>query len=194
MKKTAFTHPLSFHAIQVLTAQRNSGISSKINNLKLADVKDDNSYAKTVERIKNEVLLTPVAISDPTCNEPEYEEIKPSVQQLMLGLSNKDHFIHEVTFLVTGDTILFNYSPSGMSSSSSSSGIVKPQGSSIKVYVDLPNVNPEAAKARAKLELTLTQNLITGNNAQIKDWNIATENHLTEALETKRMKLISMFG
>ena len=111
------------------------------------------------------------------------------------GVANRNHYIHKISFLFSGDSELFSYKPeSGFSYSSSDSGLILPDRNRLLVEVDLPELNPDQAIKVARNLLRMTIEFVDKNNASIKAWSIAIEQRIDAQLKQKREQLIKIFG
>ena len=189
-----FTSPNGRPFMSELKRQKEAGINSLINNLKIGDVKDDDKFARTSSRIKNSVLLKKVELGEPKCVDYEYEERALSMQQQVLGMS-RHHYVHTVEFPFTGDTELFDHTPEvGFSHSSSDRGLVLPSYNRLTVYVDLPELNPTRAIAEARNLLSMTMQFVNSNNASIDAWSQSISHRIDQQLQQKREELAKFFG
>jgi len=83
-------------------------------NLQIRDVKDDNQFASTVQRIKQQVLLTPIVFGEPKIS-GHYQTTRqvPAHFQNPWG-GTQEVFIVTVDFPFTGSYELLSYSPNGV--------------------------------------------------------------------------------
>lgn len=189
-----FSSPNGRPLISELKRSRESKINSLINNLKLNDLKDDNSFETTAAIIKREILFTPVVIGDPKLLDYEFKEMPFTFQQQLMG-GSRNHYVHTISFPYTGDTELFSYSPEqGFSFSASDHGLIIPYGREINVDVDLPELNPEQAISQARQLIRMTLQFANSNNETIKSWNVIIGQRIDEMLKTKKEELIRIFG
>ena len=115
-----FTSPNGLPFMSELKRQKEAGINSLINNLKIGDVKDDSKFAQTSTRIKNSVILKKVEFGEPKCVDHEYEDRPLNMQQQLIGGVSRHHYKHQIEFPFTGDSELFDHTPeNGFSFSSS---------------------------------------------------------------------------
>lgn len=189
-----FTSPNNRPYMAELKRQKEAGINSLINNLKIGDVKDDAKFAQTSSRIKNSVLLKKVEFGEPKCTDHEYEDRPLSMQQQLIG-GTRHHYIHTVEFPFTGATELFDHTPEGgFSYSSSDRGLILPDYNRLTVYVDLPQLNPQGAIAEARSLLSMTMQFVNSNNASIDAWSQSVSQRIDQQLQQKREELIKLFG
>lgn len=193
MQLNNFTSTFSLSPIVVLLREKESKINSLINNLKIGDVREDENFNDTTNRIKQTILLTPVTIGEPKYIDHEYEERPLNMTEQLLGRS-KDHYIYTISFQFTGSDELFNYVPDGFSVSSSDHGVIMPYSRQITVKVDLPVLDTQRAIAVANDYLSLTKQLIEGNNITVSNWTTGVEQTINERLKQKREELIKNFG
>jgi hypothetical protein len=189
-----FTSPYNLPFLSELKSQREKMINNLINNLKIGDVKDDKKFEQTTLRVKRQILLTPVQIGEPKFTDYEYEERQLSMQQQLVGVGGRHHYIHKISFPFTGDSELFSHIPeNGFTYSSSDHGLILPDSNAIEVEVDLPELNPQKAIAEARNLLSMTLQFVNSNNATIQTWSVAVGQRIDEQLKQKRAELIKLF-
>ncbi len=191
--ENSFTSPRQLPRFSELLRQKELTIDSLINNLRIADVKDDVVFQNTVNRIKRSVLLQPVAFGEPAFVDHSYESRQLSFQQQMSGLS-PHLYTHTVSVPFTGNNELFSYAPDNYSFSSSDRGIILPYSNEITIYVNLAELNPEEALSQARRDLDMTFRLVEINNTSLKAWSTTVENRIDQQLSQKREQLINLFG
>lgn len=189
-----FTSPYDLPYLNDFKRERELKINSLINNLKLNEVKDDQVFLKTQERIKKNILIEPVEIGDPKLNDYEYQEKSLSFEQQLIG-GSKNHYIHKILFPIKGNYELISYKPeSGFTYHSSDHGLILPYGNTLIVEVDLPELNPDRAIIEANKYLSMTIQFVNSNNTSVKLWNTNIEQRIDELLNQKREELIRIFG
>lgn len=190
-----YTSPSNRPFFSELKRQRETGINSLINNLKIDDVKDNDKFAKTATQIKNTILLRKVEFGEPKFVDYEFEDRPLSMQQQLIGGISPNHYIHEIEFPFTGSTELFDHTPeNGFSFSSSDRGLILPDYNSLTVYVDLPELNPTRAVAEARSLLSMTMQFVNSNNASLESWTVSVGQRIDQLLQQKREELIKLFG
>jgi hypothetical protein len=195
MKNNYISHVTMPHFSQFLS-ERGSKIRVLVNQLKFPDVEKDEDFEKSKQKIKNAILLTPVAMGVPVFKDYEYEERNIRVEQRFFdGQPSRDNYIHEISFPFTGSQELFNYSPSSYSTRSSDHGLIKPSTSnSVTVYVELNEISPDSAISQAHSLIRLTNEFVEGNSKEVKTWNTAIEKHIDDVMEAKQNELFRIFG
>jgi hypothetical protein len=162
--------------------QKELKITTLINSLKIDDVKEDSSYAKTIAKIKSEVAISLVEIQDPVHKDFKYD-------------STSRQYVHDISFPFTGDKELFRLTPpSGISFGGSDHGIIAPLSNSIIVHVPQTDTDPQKAISSARQLLRLTISIAESNNVSLKDWNERTAQRVESELAVKREELIRFFG
>ncbi|HCS20117.1 MAG TPA: hypothetical protein DIW47_06065 [Bacteroidetes bacterium] len=189
-----FTSPENRPFFSELLRKREAGINSLINNLKIADVKEDEKFVQTATRIKNSVLLQKVEFGDPRFVDHQFEDKPLNIQQQLIGGMSRNHYVHEILFPFTGDTMLFDHAPNEFSRSSSDRGLILPGFNNLRVYVDLPELNPTRAIVEAQGLLSLTMQFVSRNNAAVDSWTTIVSQTIDHLLELKREELIKIFG
>ena len=192
--KNHYVSHYNIPSLSQLTSQRIQSISPLINKLKFKEVEEDKIFEETKQRIKKAVLLVPLTIEEPVFEDYDYEEIPLKFEQQIFGNVSKDHYYHTVTYKYTGDKELFMHTPDNFSYYSSDHGVIEPSRNTIKVIVDLQEINPEKSKDEANKLFRLTKNIGETNSSTIKPWNIAVEKRIDEELEAKRNELFKIFG
>lgn len=192
--KNNYTSPYNLTPISELKSKRESKINTLINNLKIGEVKEDAKFIETLIGIKNSVLLTPIEFGEPKFIDHEFEEIALTMQQQLIGGVSRNHYYHKVSFPFTGDREIFSYKPETFSFSSSDRGLIIPYSNNLTVVIDLPELNPDRAIAEAKNLLSMTIQLVSGNNASLQSWIVVTSQRIDEQLKVKREELIRIFG
>jgi hypothetical protein len=190
-----FISPNSLPFLVTLKKERENRINNLINIIKIHDVREDASFEKTTLRIKNEILLPPIIIGEGKFINYEFREIPLSFNQQVLGMGNKNHYLHQVEFPFTGSKELFSHIPeTGFSYSSSDRGIILPGANYITVIVDLPEINPQKSISEANNLLNMTLQFVNGNNLSIQSWNTYIEQKIDNELTKKREALMEIFG
>tara|TARA_R110002050_G_scaffold246708_1_gene384489 strand:- start:1275 stop:1805 length:531 start_codon:yes stop_codon:yes gene_type:complete len=174
--------------------ERNNSIKSLVNKLKFKDVEDDEVFKKTKKSVKDSILFNPIIIEEPEFKDFEYEEIPLKIEQQYFGEQSKDHYYHEINYKIAGDKELLFYTPENFSYSTSDHGILEPNGNSIKVIVDLPEINPEKAKIEANKLFKLTKKIAEQNSETAISWNLGMSRKIEKDLENKREELNRIFG
>ena len=192
--KNHYVSHFNLPSLSQLTSQRIQSISPLINKLKFKDVEEDKIFEETKQKIKAAILFKPLSIEEPVFVDYDYEEIPVRFEQQIFGHVGKDHYYHTVTYKYTGDKELFMHTPDRFSYSSSDHGIIEPSKNSIKVIVDLQEINPEKAKAEANSLVNLTKNIGETNSLSIIPWNTAVEKRIDDEMEAKRNELFKIFG
>lgn len=192
--ENTYTSPGEITNIRELKSDKESKINSLVNNLKIKDVEDDKAFENTINSIKRAVLINPVVLQEPEFVDHKYSEKRLSFTDQVAGLS-KDHYYHEVSFPFTGSKEIFLHQPEdGFSWSSSEYGLIMPRNSSIRVYVDLPQLDPEKAKSEARRLLSMTLQFVDKNNRSVESWNAGWSSRIETQLKNKREELIKLFG
>jgi hypothetical protein len=167
---TTFTLPTRLPGLYELKKVRESRIKSLINNLKYHETKMDASFEKTKARIKNEVLIEPVVFSEPSFLDHTYEERPVSFSNQLVG-GVRDHYLHTISVIFTGERQLFNYIPEGYTFNMKDKGIAQPDHNQIRLEIDLPELNPKLAIQKTKEMLASTYSLINLNNSSMIKWS-----------------------
>jgi|GEM_PF-2763892 len=194
--KNNYFNPFQMGHLSQFLSERSKKINSLVNKLKFQDVEQDDTFESRKQRIKDEILITPVSIDAPVFKDFEHEErdIKPQ-QRFFDSQPSRDNYVHEVSFPYTGSRELFDYVSSGYSTYSSDHGLIKPSTSnSISVYVDLGEISPEIAVNKSQSLMRLTKEIVERNSNEVKIWNTSIEKHIDEVMEAKRDELFRIFG
>lgn len=190
---TTFILPTQLPSLYELQKTRESKINFLINNLKYQDTKDDDVFERTKNKIKKEVLITPVVFSEPSYLGHSYTDKQVSFPNQLIGVSG-NHYIHKISVIFNGDIELFSYIPNKFSFGISERGIVQPDYNQILLEVDLPTLNPDLAIQNAKSMLSSTYRLIEMNNSAITWWSKNIEKRIDYQLDMKRKELETLFG
>lgn len=189
-----FTSPYNRPYFLQLKLKREESIISLINSLKIGDVKDDEKFAQTTQKIKNSVLLKKVVVGEPKNVDYKYEQRPLNMNQQLIGGISIHHYIHEIEFPFFGDSEFFDHIPEiGFSYSSSDHGLILPYHNKIKVYVDLPELNPTRAIAVAENFLSMNIQFVNANNASVDSWAVSVIHRIEHLLLEKREELVKLF-
>lgn len=186
--------PSNLKSISYLFEEKSQLLKSLINNLKPNDVKDG-YYDQTLDRIKKEVLLTPVTIG-----EPKIIDHRSEVRQMPANYMNpfphkKDVTTVSVQFPFEGSRELFSYSPSGYSYSSSSTGVYQPSSKdSILITVEVDALDKEVTLSKARQQMETTFSLIRQINPSAENWTKSQEPMIEEMLQNRKSELDNFYS
>lgn len=165
-------------------------------NLRINEVKEDADFQKTINRVKNSILLNSVTFQEPTITgHQQVEKQFPPDYQNMWGGARQINII-SVEFRFEGSTELFNYSPNGLSfGSSSNMRIFQPNyGNSITIEIELATLDKNTALNSARAQMEMTFSVINGNNQQAEQWNRTMEATIESTLIEKRKELLEFYS
>lgn len=190
-----YRFPTQMHInTQLFSAKRNE-LKSLIANLQLNEVKEDEQFKNTVQKIKNATLLKPVVFDEPTINKntTSTKEVGPNYNNPFGGKITLN--VITVEFKFTGSSELFEYLPSnGMSFGGSNIRVFQPIGKSVFIDVELSSLDKELTIREAKAKMDLTRNVIAGNNSQLEPWNTSIEADIDSMAAAKRTELIKFYS
>ena len=181
---------MQLSSLSGLFVDRERELKQLIANLQINEVKDDNKFTATINRIKQQLLLTPVSIGEPkiTGNQAKTQQVPPNYQNMWGGQRTMN--VITVEFPFTGSAELFNYRSNG--GSLSMHNIYLPSYNSISLDVQLAELNKEKALAKAKEEMATTLEVINQNNPDAERWS-ATQSVLIEQMADKKRKELLAF-
>ena len=168
------------HFMHELFQQKNNDFRDMINNLKIGDVKDEKTFQKTKERIKNQVLLTPVLFESPKITDNRTE------------MRQRQITIVEVKFPFQGSAELFEYRPDSITFYDPT--VYLPIGNSVNVEVIVEKLNKEEVLSIANKQIALTIGLINAINPQIEAWSKRMTTQIDDQLQEKRKELIDLYS
>lgn len=191
--RNTFSSPFGLPLISDLKKQQEAKISYLINNLKIDDVRSDENFKASTEKIIKAIQIAPIVFDEPKFSDHEYEQRALSIAHQMHGMS-RDNYIHKVSMSYTGNSVLLNYKPASISWSSSEHGLLNSNGNRFIIYVELPELNPQKAVAEAKNLMTMTFRFANDNSAEIVRWNDSVAAIIDQKMNSKRDELKLIFG
>lgn len=193
---SSYLSPLNIPINSYLFEAKRNELKQLVGSLKIDEVKDDERFKRTIQRIKGNILLKPVTFQEPkiTGNSTDERIVSSSFQDMWGG--KKQINVITVEFKFDGSSELFNYGPNGLSfGSSSNNRIYQPgYGNSIDVQIELQTLDKIIALDSAKAQMELTFSVITGNNEQAKQFNVSIEPIIEQMLIAKRKELIDLYS
>lgn len=179
--------------IDFLFQERKKTLNELVAALQINDVKEDVCFVKTVERIKKQILLTPVTFGEPTISD-QYEttrDVPPNSQQMWGG--QQKVFNVTVDFPFTGSNELFENAPNNVSYGGSSMRVYQPGYNSVPIEVQITQLDKKIALSEAKRMMETTINMIAKSNPQVTQWNTSIEPVIDGMLNKKREELINFY-
>ena len=171
---------------------RNNQFSEMINSLKITDVKEEKVLKDTKERIKSQILLTPVLFELPKIVDDRTENRQMGPNYLNPLGGQQQVKIVTVEFPFTGSNELFGVSPDSVSFSDPT--IYLPIGNSVPVEIVVEKLDKEEVLQKANKAMSLTKELIKDINPQIEGWSKRMENQIDEHLQAKRQELLDLYS
>lgn len=193
---STYLSPLNIPINSYLFEAKKNELKQLVGNLKIDEVKDDERFKRTIQRIKGNILLKPVTFQEPkiTGNSTDERIVSSNFQDMWGG--KKQINVITIEFKFDGSSELFNYGPNGLSfGSSGNNRIYQPgYGNSIDVQIELQTLDKIIALDSAKAQMELTFSVITGNNEQAKQFNVSIEPIIEQMLIAKRKELIDLYS
>lgn len=180
-----------FQLIMELFRSKHNELQDIINNLKINDVKEDKTFIRTKERIKNQILLQPVRFQEPRVSDHRSELRKMVPNYIDPFGGQRQVTIAEVEFPFEGSEELFGYRPDSVSYSDPT--VYLPIGGSVKVEIIIERLDKEAVLLQANREMSLTKNLINDINSQTENWSKSMDRQIDDMLDAKRKELIKFY-
>ena len=180
--------------INYVLSERENNIKETINKLKLPDVKEDSTFDRTKQKVKNDFKLEEATIGDPKI--VDYESIEKN-----FGRSYENPFggrrtvnIITISFPITGSEELFALKPMNFTFSLSSNlRVYQPTGTTVTIEIESFDLNKDNALIEAQKEIQLTRNVVENNNNVIKQWNSSAESMIESLANAKRVELLDFF-
>ena len=180
--------------IQHVFLQKEKDINQQVGNLQLNDVKEDAAFQRTTTRIKNDTLLKPVTFSNPEIKSHRQVEKRFSSSYEFPMPHTKNVCIVNVDFTFEGSSELFKYAPNGLSYGSSDTRMYQPgYGNVISLEVEIPQLDRDAAIAKANSMMATTFSIINQINPQAEQWSTAKEPIIDADLDKKRAEILNFY-
>ena len=185
--------PMQLKPISYLFQAKDQNLKDILGNLKPNDVKDTN-LSNTLNRIKKDVLLTPVTFGDPKILDHSSEE-----RQMQGNFQNpfphcRQVITARVEFPFEGSSELFSYMPDGYAFGGSSTRVYQPDYGTITIDVEVDQLDKDLMLSKARQQMDTTSSLIKQINPSAENWSKTKEPQIESALKSKKEELDSFYS
>lgn len=163
-----------------LFSEKQKQLQLAVDALQLEDVQTDEAFKVTTERIKREILLTPVEFGEPA----------PIKHASFDG--NRRHIVR-VNIPFTGSSEIFGYYPDNVGYTSNDI-IIIPDDNGLSVEIPTVALNKEEVIQKANNEIQSTKAMIQQSNGVVERWHESTNIRIDNLLDYKRKELINFYG
>lgn len=184
--KNNFISPYNLPPLSDFLARREMEIKALISALPVENFSDEKLYSEILTGIKQMMMIEPVEFGEPCFVDYELE-----LPANYLRSDNADKLvIHKIEVPYRGDRAMFMYKPDLESVSIFANEVVIiPFAEKLKIYVDAPNVDIDAALKRAKELMALTLRIVLANNLVVHQWNSLAVTKIEQLLAAHQANL-----
>lgn len=188
---TQYLLPNQLPVIDDLFRERNQQFVTVLKNLKLKDVETDEALAKTSERIKQDILLSPVHIGEPRIID-NFQETRPIPAHIGLGSTLREVEVVVVNFPFKGSSEIFGYIAAGVTYVDR--GVAQPENNELNVEVELGRLDKEEALSQARKTMENTLSIINQNNPHVLAWHDGFIIRLGMELKRRQKELLDLYS